>query len=50
MPEVEDCSGTGMGFCGHTYRGPAGRLHVTTVGEGSFPSVAGYRAQCGAAG
>jgi hypothetical protein len=50
VPEVEDCSGTGMGFCGYTYRGPAGRLHVTTVGEGDFPTVAGYRAQCRGAG
>lgn len=50
VPEVEDCSGTGMGFCGYTYRGAAGTLSVTTVGEGDFPTVAGYRARCGAPG
>ncbi|WP_211853137.1 hypothetical protein [Plastoroseomonas hellenica] len=50
VPEVEDCSGTGMGFCGYTYRGAAGTLSVTTVGEGDFPTVAGYSARCGAPG
>jgi hypothetical protein len=33
VPEVEDCSGTGFGFCGYSYSGPAGRLSVTSAGE-----------------
>ena len=51
VPEVEDCSGTGFGFCGYTYAGGAGSLSVTTVGEGSedggLPVVSGYGVDCG---
>ncbi|MBW6401475.1 hypothetical protein KPL78_26730 [Roseomonas sp. HJA6] len=46
LPEVEDCSGTGFGFCGFTYRGTAGTLNVTTVGDNDVPAVAGYDAIC----
>ena len=50
VPEVEVCSGTGFGFCGYGYAGPAGRLGVTTMGEfgedGNFPSVVGYGVDC----
>lgn len=50
VPEVEDCSGTGFGFCGYGYRGAAGRLSVTTVGDNDFPSVSGYEVHCGSSG
>ena len=50
VPEVDICSGTGFGFCGYAYSGPAGNLGVTTMGEfgedGSFPTVAGYGVNC----
>jgi len=46
LPEVEDCSGTGFGFCGFTYRGRGGTLNVTTVGDNDMPAVAGYDATC----
>lgn len=50
--EVQDCSGTGFGFCGYIYKGAAGDLFVTTFGEvaadGSMPHVAGYRIDCAA--
>ncbi|MGO1070120.1 hypothetical protein [Lysobacter sp. CA199] len=33
-PEVEDCSGTGQGFCSFMYRNAAGdRLNLVTAGE-----------------
>lgn len=44
--EVESCSGTGFGFCSFTYRGSAGTLAVTTVGDDEFPSVSGLSTQC----
>lgn len=50
VPEVDICSGTGFGFCGYAYAGPAGSLGVTTIGEfgedGSFPIVASYGVDC----
>lgn len=50
VPEVEDCSGTGMAFCAFRYSGPAGELAVTTAGEGgedgSLPAVASYGVNC----
>lgn len=50
VTEVDICSGTGFGFCGYAYSGPAGNLGVTTMGEfgedGSFPIVAGYGVDC----
>lgn len=50
VPEVQACAGTGFGFCAFNYTGPAGRLDVTTVGEGaedgSLPQVADYVAEC----
>lgn len=50
FPEVEDCSGTGFGFCAFSYTGPAGQLSVTTMGEmgedGSLPIVAGASVTC----
>lgn len=46
VPEVEDCAGTGLGFCNYTYRGAAGTLSVTTAGDDEFPAVVGYGATC----
>lgn len=50
VPEVEECSGTGFGFCAYTYSGPAGTLGVTTMGEigegGILPAVVGYGVDC----
>lgn len=46
VPEVEDCSGTGFGFCAYNYRGPGGTLSVTTVGDNDFPTVSGYGVTC----
>ncbi|MBR0662189.1 hypothetical protein [Neoroseomonas oryzicola] len=46
VPEVEDCSGTGFGFCAYSYGGAAGTLSVTTVGDNDFPAVAGYSVRC----
>lgn len=43
--EVDDCSGTGFGFCRFDYAGSAGTLGVTTVGDGDLP-VADYAVQC----
>lgn len=49
--EVDDCSGTGFGFCGYEYRGLSSTLSVVTVGEtasdGSLPVVSGYGVRCG---
>lgn len=44
--EVESCSGTGFGYCAYCYRGPAGTLSVSTVGDGEFPTVSGYDVTC----
>lgn len=50
VPEVEDCSGTGFGFCAYRYSGPAGELSVTTAGEGGedggLPLVYTYGVDC----
>ncbi len=46
VPEVEDCAGTGFGFCAFAYRGAAGTLRVSTAGEGDSPAVAGYGVDC----
>lgn len=50
VPEVEDCAGTGFGFCAYRYSGPAGELGVTTMGEigadGTLPAVVGYDVDC----
>lgn len=50
VPEVNECSGTGFGFCGYRYTGPAGTLFVTTVGEiaedGTLPAVSDYGVDC----
>jgi hypothetical protein len=45
ITEVDDCSGTGFGFCRFTYIGAAGTLSVTTVGDGDSP-IAGYDVSC----
>lgn len=50
VPEVEDCSGTGFGFCGYGYRGTVGALSVTTVGDDDYPKVSGYGVRCGKPG
>lgn len=49
VTEVEDCSGTGFGFCSYLYVGPAGGLSVITAGEiwdGGLPTVTGYAMTC----
>lgn len=46
VPEVEGCSGTGFGYCSFTYKGPGGKLSVTTMGDGDFPTVTDYGAEC----
>ncbi len=50
VPEVEDCSGTGFGFCAYRYSGPAGTLSVVTAGEGGesggLPLVSSYGVDC----
>lgn len=46
IPEVESCSGTGFGYCAFGYRGPAGTLSVSTVGDDEFPAVSGYGVTC----
>jgi hypothetical protein len=45
ITEVDDCSGTGFGFCRLDYASNAGTLGVTTVGDGDWP-VADYTVQC----
>lgn len=44
--EVESCSGTGFGYCSFLYRGSAGTLSVTTVGDDDLPGVSGYSVEC----
>ena len=50
VPEVEDCSGTGFGFCAFSYAGPAATLSVVTAGvggeDGSLPAVVRYGVDC----
>lgn len=59
FPEVEGCSGTGMGYCNYHYRNAAGdALQLTTAGEyvapgvdqaqANWPNVAGYSVRCAA--
>lgn len=54
LPEVQDCSGTGFGYCSFEYEAENGAvLSVTTAGEGeegSTPVVVGYGVQCPPAG
>lgn len=49
-PELEDCSGTGFGYCSWSYASIAGEsLAVTTAGEapeGSSPAVIDFGASC----
>lgn len=51
VTEVEDCAGTGFGFCSYAYEGPAGGLSVATAGEPSddygLPAVVGHSVRCG---
>lgn len=59
FPEVEGCSGTGMGYCNYHYRNAAGdALQLTSAGEyvppgvdqaeANWPRVAGYSVRCAA--
>lgn len=52
LPELQDCSGTGFGYCAWAYVNKSGQiLRVTTAGEpkeGSSPVVAGFEVTCGA--
>ncbi len=53
-PEVEECSGTGMGYCNFLYENAAGaNLTLTTGGESdpegdrpTWPGTAGFGVQC----
>ncbi|WP_175006889.1 hypothetical protein [Burkholderia lata] len=44
--ETESCAGTGLGFCDFGYAAPAGKLTLTTVGDGDLPSVTDYDVKC----
>lgn len=44
--EVDDCSGTGFGYCAFVYEGKAGILTVITAGDDEWPTVARYSADC----
>lgn len=48
LPEVEDCAGTGMGYCNFLYTHSAGAaLSVTTIDAGDSPPVViSYDATC----
>ncbi|MCU0829029.1 MAG: hypothetical protein MUE52_16950 [Tabrizicola sp.] len=50
LPELQECSGTGFGFCLFSYDHPAARLNVVTAGElgedGSLPAVVRSWAEC----
>ena len=50
MPELQDCSGTGFGYCSYAYTKDGGAaLTVTSAGEGmegSSPAVVAYAARC----
>lgn len=50
VTEVEECSGTGLGYCSYVYRSAAGQLFVTSVGEisedGTLPVLADYSVDC----
>ena len=49
LPELQDCSGTGFGYCGYGYNKGGAALTVTTAGEGmegSSPAVVDFAAQC----
>ncbi len=46
VTEVDSCSGTGMGYCGFDYHGTRGHLSVVTVGDGQWPTVTRYSADC----
>ena len=60
FPEVEDCAGTGLGYCRFAYRNEAGHgLVLITAGEyqaaegdqkGYEPSAVGYDVSCAAEG
>lgn len=44
--EVNGCSGTGLGYCSFDYKGPAGSLSVTTIGEADMPEVIRESVHC----
>ena len=49
MPELQDCSGTGFGYCGYAYGKGGATLTVTSAGEGmegSSPAVVDFAARC----
>lgn len=51
--EAASCSGTGVGYCGYTYRNASADLSVVTVGGDPDPrndNVVSARAECGAGG
>lgn len=46
VPEVSNCSGTGLNYCSFDYEGAGGLLEVWTAGDENFPSVAIYSVHC----
>lgn len=49
ITEVNDCAGTGFGYCSFSYQSTAGTLSVTTVGDPQLPdtpSVSAYNVAC----
>ncbi|MFA5120743.1 hypothetical protein [Zavarzinia sp.] len=51
LTEVEDCAGTGFGFCAFDYRAKGAALSVVTAGDPGVPpgpSVSGYSIACDA--
>lgn len=49
LPELQDCSGTGFGFCSYDYAREGAALYVSTAGEGeegSTPKIVGTSVTC----
>ncbi|WP_196258157.1 hypothetical protein [Pelagibacterium limicola] len=46
LTEVDDCSGTGFGYCQFFYEGTPGLLAVITAGDDEWPSVVRYSVDC----
>ena len=46
LPEIETCSGTGVGYCSLIYQHDYAFLNVTTVGDIEGAQVLGFSSQC----
>jgi len=46
LPEIETCSGTGVGYCSLIYQHDYAFLNVTTVGDIDGAQVLGFSSQC----